>query len=97
MMRLTADNIKIDDDEGRFILMIDTEEAGKLTVDFHACALEFEDEVRRQLRPYALEAAHGRATLVSAYDAAEAYGLDDPKSNGWHDRMVSAWDEREGK
>jgi hypothetical protein len=32
-----------------------------------------------------------------AYDAREAYELDDPKSPGFHDRMADVWDNREGK
>jgi len=98
MMRLTADNIKIDDDEGRFILVISTEEIGNITVDFHACALEFEDEVRKQLRPYALEAADARravaagVSLKSYVGAAEdddcGYALDDPKHPTYYERMV---------
>jgi len=100
-MRLTADNIKIDNDEGRFILIISTEEIGNLTVEFHSIALEFEDEVRRELRPYALEAWHAKrdvalgvpqyvtTPIVSVEDAIEAgYALDDPKSPGYYDRMV---------
>lgn len=95
-MTLTADNIKIDTDEGRFILIIDTEEIGTLRVDFHRVALEFEDEVRRELRPYALEAYHARSLpqpvttpIVSVEDAiAAGYALDDPKSPGYYERMV---------
>lgn len=86
MMRLTADNIRIDDDEGRFILVVSTEEAGTLTVDFHGCALEFEDEVRKQLRPYALEAVHARATMPT--DDGDGYGLSDPKHPTYYERMV---------
>ena len=99
MMRLTADQIKIDDDEGRFILEISTEEIGTVRVDFHACALEFEDEVRKQLRPYALEAAHARASVARgeslheylsghAEPQADGYDPTDPKSPGYYERMV---------
>jgi len=90
-MRLTADNIKIDDDEGRFILVISTEEAGTLTVDFHACALQFEDEVRKQLRPYALEAASAwRSEYLSGQPEpqADGYDLSDPKHPTYYERMV---------
>jgi len=100
-MTLNADSIRIDTDEGQFLLVIDTEEFGTLRVNFHACALEFEDEVRKELRPYALEAASARATMPSSYpepvlsrpisveDAIEAgYALDDPKSPGYYDRMI---------
>jgi hypothetical protein len=85
-MTLTADSIKIDTDDGRFILIIDTEEFGKLRVDFHRVALEFEDEVRRELRPYALEASHARATMPESYD--DAYDVDDPKHPQYVTTMV---------
>ncbi len=96
-MKLHADSIKIDTDEGRFELVVETEEAGTLRIDFHGLALAFEDEVRRELRPYALEAVLSRRTMpelvtnrpVSVEDAIEAgYALDDPKSPGYYERMV---------
>ena len=95
MMRLTADNIRIDDDEGRFVLVVSTEEIGTVRVDFHACALEFEDEVRKQLRPYALEAADAARTyrpeyLDSGYrdELGNGYAPDDPKHPTYFERMV---------
>jgi len=94
-MTLNADSIKIDTDEGRFLLVIETEEFGTLRVNFHACALEFEDEVRRELRPYALEAASARATMPASYDTADGYELDDPKHPTWHDRMATIHDNRD--
>jgi hypothetical protein len=87
-MTLTADSIRIDTDEGRFILIIDTEEIGTLRVNFHNIALEFEDEVRKELRPYALEAYHARATMPSSDDEADGYDLDDPKHPTFYERMV---------
>jgi hypothetical protein len=87
-MTLTADSIKIDTDEGRFILVIDTEEIGTLRVNFHRVALEFEDEERKELRPYALEAVHARATMPSSYDEGDGYDLDDPKHPTFYERMV---------
>ena len=98
-MTLTADNIRIDTDEGRFILIIDTEEIGTLRVNFHNIALEFEDEVRRELRPYALEAQHAREAVQNGVslneyltdvpdDDGDGYDLDDPKHPTWRERMV---------
>lgn len=89
-MRLTADQIKIDDDEGRFILVISTEEIGNVTVDFHACALAFEDEVRKELRPYALEAGDARAavargTSLADYIATDEHGRKSLDSEPWLD------------
>jgi hypothetical protein len=95
---ITADSIKIDTDEGRFIMVVDyIGSAQPLTFDIHDIALEVEAEVRRELRPYALEAEYARATMpslvtnrpVDIEDAIEAgYALDDPKSPGYHDRVV---------
>jgi len=94
-MKLHADSIKIDTDEGRFELVVETEEAGTLRFDFHHIALEFEDEVRRELRPYALEATLARATMTGTRDQAEGYELDDPKHPGFHDLMSGISDNRE--
>lgn len=85
-MRLTADSIRVDDDEGRIILLIDSDEEDTITVDIHAVALEFYAEVQRKLRPYALEAEHARAAMTPAY--ADAYDLDDPKHPTYYERMV---------
>ena len=93
----TADAARIDDNEGRIAIIVDTDEGDKLYIDIHAVALDFEASVRANLRPYALEAEHARATMpelvtsrpISVEDAVEAgYALDDPKSPGYHDRMV---------
>lgn len=91
-----AESLKIDTDEGSFVLEVETDDA-VIRYDIHHLALEFEAEVRRELRPYALEAEHARATMpelvtsrpVSVEDAIEAgYALDDPKSPGYYERMV---------
>jgi hypothetical protein len=96
-MHVTADSMKIDDDEGRFLLVIETDEGDTIQVDFHGIALEFEAEVRKELRPYALEAEHARATMPPSYEPGEAYSTDDPKHPNWHDAMADLWDNREGK
>ena len=92
-----AETVKIDDDDGRFLLVVTTEHGDRFAFDIHAIALEVEAEVRRELRPYALEAQHARATMPPSYDAAEAYALDDPKHPTYHDRMSSIYDDRRGK
>jgi hypothetical protein len=73
-MTLTADSISIDTDEGRFVLIVDTEELGKLRFDFHSIALEFEEEVRKELRPYALEAHHARTAVEAGVTLDEYIG-----------------------
>jgi len=106
---LTASSIRIDEDEGRFVLLIDSDEEDTITVNIHSIALDFYQDVQRELRPWFLEAEHARQAVaagvsredylgspepvtsrpVSVEDAIEAgYALDDPKSPGYHDRMV---------
>jgi hypothetical protein len=105
---LTADAVRVDSDEKGFALIIDTDEGDKLYVNIHACALDFYDSVRVEMRGWVAEADMARAAVaagvtlegytvpqpvtnrpVSVEDAIEAgYALDDPKSPGFHDRMV---------
>ena len=60
----TADAIRVDEvNDGHIALIIDTDEGDKLYVDIHAIALDFYASVQRDLRPYALEAEHARATM----------------------------------
>jgi hypothetical protein len=96
-MRFTADSMKIDDDEGRFLLVIETDEGDRIEVNFHSIALEFEAEVRKELRPYALEAEHARATMAPSYDPADAYDPDDTKHPMFHALVSEMWDNRKGK
>lgn len=104
-MRVTADTMKIDDDEGRFLLVIETDEGDRIEVNFHSIALEFEAEVRKELRPYALEAEHARSSVARGETLAEylggdpgdAYGTDDPKHPLYHGLMSTLYDNRKGK
>ena len=84
-----ADSIKIDTDEGRFVMIVDDEMKGLITYDIHAIALELEAQVRRELRPYALEAEYARMTMPPSYpDDDTGYALDDPKHPTYYERMV---------
>jgi hypothetical protein len=91
-----AESLKIDTDEGRYMLLVETDDCLH-RFDIHGLVLDFYDEVRRELLPYVVEAEAARVTVpqlvtnrpVSVEDAIEAgYALDDPKSPGYHDRMV---------
>jgi len=95
---IRADHIIVDNDEGRFTLKVITE-AGILTFDVHDVALELYDEIVARIGSYAAEAVHDIALdevpvpvptkVENVYDHVEAgYELDDPKSPGYHDRMV---------
>lgn len=60
----TADAARIDEHrDGRIAIIIDTDEGDKLYVDIHQIALDFYASVQADLRPYALEAEHARATM----------------------------------
>jgi hypothetical protein len=104
-MRVTADSMRIDDDEGRFLLVIETDEGDRIEVDFHSVALEFEAEARKALRPYALEAEHARQSVARGETLAEylghpegeAYSTDDPKHPLYHGLMSTLYDNRKGK
>ncbi len=95
---IRAEDIQIDSDEDGWNLTVTDEASGKsICINFQALALEFYDNVRHTLGPYATEAAAARATMpqmvyrrpVDIEEAIDAgYALDDPKSPGYHDRMV---------
>ena len=99
---IRAEHVEIVTDEGRYVLVVwDEASTDKLSIDIHDSVLDFYAQVQREIRPYVLEAdleaEHARATMpqpvtnrpVSVEDAVDAgYALDDPKSPGFHDRMV---------
>lgn len=98
-LNITADSVKVDDDEGRIVLIVETDEGDTVTVNIHNVALEFYADVQRKLRPYALEADDARravaagVSLKSYVGAAEddddcGYALDDPKHPTYYERMV---------
>ena len=93
--------IKVDNDEGRFCLVVETEygedDEMLLQIDIHDDVLSFWENLRSTIGRYAAEAADARATMPQpvtvavedVYAAIDAgYALDDPKSPGYHDRMV---------
>ena len=70
----TADAARIDEHrDGRIAIIVDTDEGDKLYIDIHAVALDFEASVRANLRPYALEAEHARATMPAIGELDEAW------------------------
>lgn len=95
---IRVDEIRIDTDEGRFVLYLDGE-----PYDIHAVALELEAQVRRELRPYAIEAEHalafdeGAECENAADELGEGYEPTDPKSDGYFDRLATLHDSRGGK
>ena len=70
----TADAARIDEHrDGRIAIIVDTDEGDKLYVDIHDIALEFYASVWANLRPYALEAEHARATMPTVGELDEAW------------------------
>jgi hypothetical protein len=108
-IHIKVEVIKIDDDEGRFIIAATTEDGEILNLDIHDSVLDFYASVKENIGPYAAEAESARKAVaagmsradyldspqpvrsrpVDVQDAIDAgYALDDPKSPGYHDRMV---------
>ena len=106
---LIATSIRVDEDEGRIVLLIDSDEEDTITVNIHSLAVGFYHDVPPELGPWAHEADSAPAAVaagvsredylgppqpvtsrpVSVEDAIDAgYALDDPKSPGYHERMV---------
>lgn len=105
---LTASRIRIDEDEGHIVLLIDSDEEDTITVDIHGIAVEFHDDVRREIGPWAHEAEDARQAVaagvplkvytkvVSVEDAIEdGYALDDPKHPQYHSTHADLWDARD--
>jgi hypothetical protein len=75
---IRAEKIRVDTDEGRYVLLIDTDEGEKLAVDIHDDVLDFYASVRAEIRPYVIESDHARATMVQygqdeEHDMTQAY------------------------
>ena len=62
---ITADTIIVDDDEGRFVLKIITDDLETITVDIHQCVLSFYADVRSSIGPYAAEAESARRAVAT--------------------------------
>lgn len=80
-MFTTAHSIKIDTDEGRFVLIVETDE-DEMVIDFHHLALELANsEGMRWLTGYAAEAEDARRTYRPRLEESDldAYDLRDPK------------------
>ena len=98
-MRDKIDGVLIDPDENGFHLILSGEEREyNLTLDASA-ASELLAAVKTEIEPWWTEADLVRQGRL--HEAAglrrEPYDQDDPKSEGFHDRMSEVWDSREGK
>lgn len=92
-----ATEVVIDDNEGRYTMIVTDEDGTRQTIDIHDCVLEFYERVRTEIGPYYAEYDSARYSMPQpvtvavedVYAAIDAgYALDDPKSPGYHDRMV---------
>lgn len=89
-----ADSVRIETDEGRIVMIVEHDD-GTDTYDIHAIALEVEAEMRRELGPWAQEAALARRTMPDSLE--DGYDRGDPKHPDWHDTLAGIYDSREGK
>lgn len=72
---ITAEDAGIDTDEGRFIIRVwDATTGDEYVIDIHSFALEFEQSVHKELRPYALEAEHARQAVAGGVTLDEYIG-----------------------
>ena len=85
---IRANDIQVDEDEGRFCLVVHTDDTTH-RFDIHSIALEFYAEVRKQIRPYVIESDEARASMPTVVRTGDTgYALDDPKHPTYHERMV---------
>lgn len=75
---LTATDIRVQEDEGRFVLLIDSDDEDTIIVDIHRIALKFYEEVQRELRPWFLEAEHARQAVAAGVSKADYLGSPQP-------------------
>lgn len=88
-MRDRIDGILIDPDENGFHLILSGEELEyNFTLGLSA-ALELLRAVKSEIEPWYYEGA-----IIVQHDVG-GYSPDDPKSEGYHDRMAAIWDDRE--
>ena len=97
---MRVDDIRIEwDEDGCSLVVESTDETGEeevfsFLVDDPASLYK---KIRFELEPYMRERKEAtRAAWRLAHpDHGDAYELDDPKSEGYHDRMSEIWDSRE--
>lgn len=98
-MRDKIDGVLIDPDENGFHLILSGEEREyNFTLDASAVATLLH-AVKTEIEPWWTEAdlvRRGRVAVSTEYSPISgAYPSDDPKSEGYHDRMSAIWDDRE--
>ena len=72
-----AYSLSIGEDEGRFTLTV-SDDGGDHTYEIHSCALEFYEDVQRELRPWYLEAESARAAVRSGVSLRDYLGAPQP-------------------
>ncbi len=76
-------------DEDGFVLQIFPDDGPRIDINIQSIVFDFYKNVQAEIRPYVLEAESARASIPAGYaELDDGYELDDPKSPGYHDRMV---------
>jgi hypothetical protein len=94
-----AHSVKVDDDEGRFTLEVETDEQIHRFI-IHDIDLDaFYDQVKARIGPYLRERDDARSFVCAPADVDESGGYDvsDPKHPNYHSLNVDLWDQRDGK
>jgi hypothetical protein len=98
-MYLTADTLKIDTDEGEFVLECETCDGERFTIGIHGIDLDaFYDQVKARIGSYLRERDEAQRVYVGIPGpVADAYDLSDPKHPDFHSVHADIWDMRDGK
>jgi hypothetical protein len=101
-----AERVAIESDERGFLLRIDADTFGEITVRLDTeTAEQLHDAARADIRPWILERDAARATFARSFHCdpdesaglAEVYEIRDPKHPRHHSVHADLWDAREGK
>lgn len=98
----------VDTDEGRFQIHVHTDDGQHVTVDIHAEALEFYENVRDEMSEWYAEAMSAKRAVRAGVREMEAvaagyrmlsralgYDVNDPKHPAFHDNVSRIHDERQ--
>jgi hypothetical protein len=101
-MYWNAESVTVDDDEGRFTLVIEDVEGERVTVNIHGIDLDaFYEQVKARIGPYLRERDEALRTRPVVFacnpDESGGYDLSDPKHENFHSLHADLWDSRDGK
>ncbi len=109
-MYQTADTVKIDTDEGQFMLEVETLDGDRYTFGIHGIDLDaFYNQVKARIGPYLRERDEARQAVASGVTLAQftgapededesgPYDISSTKHPRYHSTHADLWDQRDGK